>query len=289
MKKEKSKLNQTKNEETPERALGKNGLVLEDNRNAMTQFKSDVTKKRAKDAPMVTVTQLVHANGQYKINQNGANLRSNKMHITEATLNNNKAVEVISKAGGNSNFGLFLGNKKQHSWVRVMVNGRFMEGWIEDSKLTKVHSLLDSPPLLRRSPSPLLRRAPRVKRLMPGLVLPPKDPKWNFEIGNSDESKWDKIKELLGQLERLQKIQNTHAEYQQPTDGKYKHVHGKGGVQSDYHRAGEEAQAGLFEDAVKAGYDITNPKVKAILTLISGLAHSHYYESILTTTGILLQ
>ncbi|WP_083949307.1 hypothetical protein [Vibrio ostreicida] len=128
----------------------------------------------------------------------------------------------------------------------------------------------------------------QVSRLLPGLVQPPRnDAQWNFGRDQEGEKRYRDITHLIHALDALKTHQNTHCEFQ--TDANYQYQPQTGGVQSDYHRAGEITRASLFQEAKNAGYDLKDSKIHAQVSNIVGLYHSLNYESLLTTTGTLLR
>jgi hypothetical protein len=134
----------------------------------------------------------------------------------------------------------------------------------------------------------------RVPRLLPGLVLPrPDREKWNFGQDEAGEKAYDEIGRTITALEALQNAVNNSGltvapMSEQAVDRLYATLP-KHQIVSSYHQAGEETARGLYREAGAAGYDINNVEVRKLLDTAIGLAHSHYYQSDVTRTGILLQ
>jgi len=234
------------------------------------------------------VLQRQLAAGAYTTNKD-ANLRSGTLHYVKRTVPNGTALNVIDKGNRTSNFGLLFGAAVEHSWVRL---GDGTTGWIVDANLAPAVAdevqedvqidLDDEKEVVPQGPQP----GDPVARLKPGFVQGDYDPKWNFEIGSREEQDYNDRGRVVGHLEALQQYASENGGY---TVGPNTYAPKQGGVQSDYHRAGEQTRQQFYADAHGAGYDLTHPGVIERLERAAGAYHSATYESMLTQTGILLK
>jgi len=235
------------------------------------------------------ITQLQLQEGVYFTTKE-ANLRNNIQHEVIRKLPAREQVTVISKGTRISKFSAGILNN-EHSWVRT---SRGEEGWIEDSKLQRSPH---QPAVQHHTTSSdgnggnvqAVAQLPAVPRLFPGIVLqePSEEQrrKWNFGQDEEGESKYNKMKELTKAIDDLQKYQNEHLI---PNPQPFVPQEETGGVSSDYHRAGAQAKASAYADAVAAGYNLNDKEVKKLVDKVLSLHHSYYYQSIVTTTGHLI-
>ncbi|WP_114785715.1 hypothetical protein [Vibrio tetraodonis] len=146
-------------------------------------------------------------------------------------------------------------------------------------------------------PSPLIKnvvfnvdssKATQVERLLPNLVAPPRnDDEWDMLRDQEGEKRYKEITNIIYMLEDLKKYQNEHCDRQSKPDFQY--TASSGDVRSDFHRAGDKAKKDFFEQAIHAGYDLNNKGVYSRVETIAGMYHSLNYQSMVTTTGILLR
>lgn len=232
------------------------------------------------------ITQLQLQEGVYFTTKE-ANLRNNIQHEVIRKLSAHEQVTVISKGTRISKFSAGILNN-EHSWVRT---SKGETGWIEDSKLQRSphqpavqHHASSSDGNVHAAP-----QLATVPRLFPGIVLqePSEEQrrKWNFGQDEEGESKYRRLKELTQAIDDLQKYQNEHLV---PNPQPFVHTEETGGVSSDYHRAGAQAKASAYADAVAAGYNLNDVEVKKLVDKVLSLHHSYYYQSIVTTTGHLI-
>lgn len=231
---------------------------------------------------VLPVIQLQQDEGNYRM-RTGGNLRQNNNNYSVIRrLAENENVQVISKGAKVSNFKAGLVTN-EHSWVRT---NRAEEGWIEDSKLVVVPQAagaVHAAATAATVPAPVAQPA-RVNRLQPDLKLPPKNPEWNYGRDEGGERSYNEIERIIDALEDLQNYQNSHpvvnpAPYTLVTKKEFS---------SDYHRAGDEAAQKYYAEAQAAGYNLNDAEVRRLLDIAVALLHSHYYQSMVTTTGILL-
>ncbi|WP_341665618.1 hypothetical protein [Vibrio sp.] len=128
----------------------------------------------------------------------------------------------------------------------------------------------------------------QVERLLPNLVAPPRnDDEWDMLKDQEGEKRYKEITNIIYMLEDLKNYQNKHCDYQLKPDFQY--TASSGDVRSDFHRAGDKAKKDFFEQAIHAGYDLNNKDIYSRVETIAGMYHSLNYQSMVTTTGILLR
>ena len=243
---------------------------------------------------MPPVIQLQQGEGNYRMRTDGNLRQNNNNYSVIRRLAENENVTVISKGAKVSNFKAGLVTN-EHSWVRT---NRAEEGWIEDSKLLAIpQAAAAAIPQLPLAAAPVHAAAAavavpapvaqpvRVNRLEPDLKLPKKNPEWNYGRDEGGERRYREIENIIDALENLQNYQNSHPVV---NPAAYTRV-SKKEFSSDYHRAGEEAADKYYAEAQAAGYNLNDEEVRKLLDIVVGLLHSHYYQSMVTTTGNLLR
>ncbi|CAM3675810.1 hypothetical protein [Vibrio aquimaris] len=185
------------------------------------------------------------------------------------------------------------------------VGGTHLE-WLSDSAQSfnqlslKMNQYLAEQQVLsepKPKPSPLIKnvvfnvdssKPTQVERLLPNLVAPPRnDDEWDMLRDQEGEKRYKEITNIIYMLEDLRDYQNKHCNYQLKPDFQYSAP--SGDVRSDFHRAGDKAKKDFFEQAIHAGYDLNNKGIYSRVETIAGMYHSLNYQSMVTTTGILLR